>query len=278
MRPAARRDLIVDLVRERQRVTVDFLADQLTTSRETIRRDLTELAARGLINKFHGGATVPEVSGTGPKAEGSFQARMQDHLREKRTVAKRAAALFSPGDILFIDTGTTTVIFAEELCRLSRLTAITNSVFIAQTIIRGEGNRAFLLGGEYSEDASENLGTLAVEQVSRFHATHAVLTVGAIEPDGVFDYNLDEAEIARAMITQSRHVTVLADRSKFDRSALFQVCPLAAIDRLVANDVPEAMIEALRFAEVETILASVQSVVKIAGPQTSKNRAAKRVE
>lgn len=80
------------------------------------------------------------------------------------------------------------------------------------------------------------------------------------------------------MITQSRHVTVLADRSKFDRSALFQVCPLAAIDRLVANDVPEAMIEALRFAEVETILASVQSVVKIAGPQTSKNRAAKRVE
>jgi DeoR/GlpR family transcriptional regulator of sugar metabolism len=264
MRPAARRDLIVDLVRERQRVTVDFLADQLLASAETIRRDLTELAAHGLIQKFHGGATVPDTSGTGPKAEGSFQARMQDHMREKRMVAKRAAALFLPGDILFIDTGTTTVIFAEELCRLSRLTVITNSVSIAQTIVRGEGNRAFLLGGEYSEDASENLGTLAVEQVSRFHATYAVLTVGAIEPDGLFDYNLDEAEIARAMITQSRHVTVLADAGKFDRSALFQVCPLAAVDRLVANDVPEAMIEALRLAEVETILASVQSVVTIA--------------
>ncbi len=264
MRPTARRDLIVDLVRERQRVTVDFLADQLTTSRETIRRDLTELAGRGLIQKYHGGATVPDLSGAGLKGEGSFQARMQDHMREKRTVARRAAALFSPGDTLFIDTGTTTVIFAEELCRLSRLTVITNSVSIAQTIVRGEENHAFLLGGEYSDDASENLGTLAVEQVSRFHATHAVLTVGAIEPEGVFDYNLNEAEIARAMIAQSRHVTVLADGGKFSRSALFQVCPLAAIDRLVTNDVPQGIVETLRLAEVETILATLQSVTKIA--------------
>ncbi|HWH57107.1 MAG TPA: DeoR/GlpR family DNA-binding transcription regulator, partial [Terriglobales bacterium] len=146
MRPTDRRDVIVDLVREHERVTVDFLAHQLTTSCETIRRDLTELAARGLIRKFHGGATLPDLAGIGLKAEGSFQARMQENLREKRAIGRRAAALFSPGDTLFIDTGTTTVIFAEELARLSRLTVITNSLSIAQTIARGEGNRAFLLG------------------------------------------------------------------------------------------------------------------------------------
>lgn len=266
MRPTDRRDVIVDLVREHERVTVDFLAHQLTTSCETIRRDLTELAARGLIRKFHGGATLPDLAGIGLKAEGSFQARMQENLREKRAIGRRAAALFSPGDTLFIDTGTTTVIFAEELARLSRLTVITNSLSIAQTIARGEGNRAFLLGGEYSDDASENLGTLAVEQVSRFHATYAVLTVGAIEPDGILDYNLNEAEIARAMVAQARHVTVLADSAKFGRSALFQVCPLAVIDRLVVNGAPEgAMSEALRAAEVEMILApAADGIVKIA--------------
>jgi DeoR family glycerol-3-phosphate regulon repressor len=266
MRPSKRRDAIVDLVRERERVTVDFLARQLTASCETIRRDLTNLAARGLLRKFHGGAALPDLSGSGLKTEGSFQARMQDHLREKRVVGRRAAALFSAGDTLFIDTGTTTVIFAEELARLSSITVITNSLSIAQTITRGQGNRAFLLGGEYSDDASENLGTLAVEQVSRFHATHAVLTVGAIETGGVFDYNLNEAEIARAMIAQSRHVTVLADSSKFGRNALFQVCALAAIDRLVVNSAPDSMMtETLRAAEVETILASAtEAIVKIA--------------
>ena len=266
MRPTDRRDVIVDLVREHERVTVDFLARQLKTSCETIRRDLTDLEARGLLRKFHGGATLPDLSGIGLKVEGSFQARMQEHLREKRAIGRRAAALFSPGDTLFIDTGTTTVVFAEELARLSRLTVTTKSLSIVETIARGEGNRAFLLGGEYSDDASENLGTLAVEQVSRFHATYAVLTVGAIEPDGALDYNLNEAEIARAMVAQSRHVTVLADSAKFSRSALFQVCPLASIDRLVVNGAPEdAMAEALRAADVEVILApATEGVVKIA--------------
>jgi DeoR family glycerol-3-phosphate regulon repressor len=266
MRPTGRRDAIVDLVRERERVTVDFLARQLTTSCETIRRDLTELAARGLVRKFHGGAALPDLSGAGLKTEGSFQARMQEHLREKRAIGRCASGLFSPGDTLFIDTGTTTVIFAEELARHSRLTVITNSLSIAQTIARGEGNRAFLLGGEYSDDASENLGTLTVEQVSRFHATHAVLTVGAIEPDGVFDYNLNEAEIARAMVAQSRHVTVLADSGKFGKNALFQVCPLAAIDKVVLNGAPDgAMAEVLRAAEVEMIIApAAETITKIA--------------
>lgn len=266
MRPPDRRDLIVDMVRERERVTVDFLAAQLRTSSETIRRDLTELAARGLIRKFHGGATLPDASGMGLKTEGSFQARMQEHLREKRMIGRRAAALFSPGDTLFIDTGTTTVIFAEELTRVSRLTVITNSLSIVQSIARGEGNRAFLLGGEYGDDAGESLGTLTVEQVSRFHATHAVLTVGAVEPDGVFDYDLNEAEIARAMAAQSRHVTVLADSGKFGKTALFQVCPLADIDRLVVSEAPEgAMAEALRAAEVEVILApATEGIAKIA--------------
>lgn len=266
MRPADRRDVIVDLVREHERVTVDFLADQLAASCETIRRDLTELAARGLVRKFHGGATLPDLSGVGLKSEGSFPARMQEHSREKRAVGRRAAALFSPGDTLFIDTGTTTVIFADELVKLSRLTVITNSLSIAQTIARNQKNRAFLIGGEYSDDASETLGTLAVEQISRFHANYAVLTVGAIEADGVFDFNLNEAEIARAMVAQSRHVTVLADSAKFGRSALFQVCSLIAIDRLVVNSAPEGvMAEALRAAEVEMILAPVtEGVVKIA--------------
>jgi DeoR family glycerol-3-phosphate regulon repressor len=266
MRPNDRREKIVDLVRERERVTVDFLAQELSTSCETIRRDLTELSARGHIRKFHGGATLPELSGA--NLEGSFQARMQEHLREKRAIARGAAALFSPGDTLFIDTGTTTVIFAEELARLSRLTVITNSIAIAQTMARsaGNGNRVFLIGGEYSDDAGENVGTLAIDQIARFHASHAVLTVGAVEPEGILDYDLAETEIASAMVAQSRAVTILADSSKLVRSALFQVCPLTDVDRLVVDRAPGGPIaEALQAAAVEVIVTpTADTVVKIA--------------
>lgn len=265
MRPSDRRELIIDLVRERERVTVEFLSQELTASPETIRRDLTELAARGLIHKFHGGAELPDLRGAGSKIEGSFHSRMLQHVREKRAIARRAAALFSPGDTLFIDTGSTTVIFAEELARLSRLTVITNSLAIAQTIIRG-GNRVFLIGGEYLEDASETAGTLAVEQISRFHPAHTVLTVGAIDERSVMDYEWDEAEIARAMVANSPHLTVLADSTKLDRPGLFQVCPLSDVDRLVTDRQPEGSVaESLAAAGVELIVAPAgEPVVKIA--------------
>ena len=252
MGPEQRRDRIVDLLRERERVSVEFLAAELAASPETLRRDLAALPDRGLIRKFHGGASLPESAG-----EGAFHTRLSEHPREKRAVARRAAALFSPGDTLFVDTGTTTLAFAEELARGTGLTVVTNSATIAQLLGRS-GNRAFLVGGEYRDEAAQTLGALAVDQIGRFHAGHAVLTVGAIEPAGVMDYDLGEAELARAMIAQAQTVTVIADASKLGRRGLFLVCPLARIDRLVV-DAPAtgALADALRAAGVEVILAEL---------------------
>ena len=97
MRPTTRRELIVDLVRERERITVEDLARELAASPETIRRDLTDLAGRGVIRKFHGGAAATDATAFGSKVEGAFQARMQEHLREKRAIARpRGRAPFLP--------------------------------------------------------------------------------------------------------------------------------------------------------------------------------------
>jgi len=255
MRPRERRERILELLRDTEsgRLTVEELAERLKISQETARRDLTQLASGGLVSKFHGGATLPHPSGEGP-----FRIRMAESLREKRAIARAAAALFRPGDTLLIDTGSTTILFAEELARQSGLTVITNSVVIAQTMARGRnGHHTFLIGGEYSDEAMENLGALAVRQVSQFHAIHAVITVGAIEVEGVMDYTLEEAEIARAMISQVRQLTVIADSSKLDKAGLFRVCRLDAIDRLVTDARPRGpLLEALEAAGVELIVAN----------------------
>ena len=106
--------------------------------------------------------------------------RLAEHPREKRAIGRRAAALFGPGDTLFVDTGTTSVVFAEELARRGGLTVVTNCLTIAQLVGgSGNGNRSFMIGGEYRDAAAQTLGALAVEQIARFHAAHAVLTVGA---------------------------------------------------------------------------------------------------
>lgn len=201
MQPENRREHIIDLVRERERFTVDELADQLQTSRETIRRDLTEFANRGVIRKVHGGATTPSLVLSPGRAEGSFAVRMQSKLRAKRAIGRRAAALFHARDTLFVDAGSTTLCFAEELARRPSLTVTTNSVAIVETMGRAKGgHRMFLVGGEYHDEVGETAGALAVEQVRRIHASHAVLTVGAIGAGGIMDYDLGEAEVAREMV------------------------------------------------------------------------------
>ena len=171
-------------------------------------------------------------------------------------IACQAASLFSPGDSIFIDTGTTTLFFARALSSVPRLTIVTNSLQIARAVGRS-GNRVFMIGGEYHPDAEENLGVLALEQVTRFNAEHAVITVGALSTDGAMDFSIEEAEMARAMVKQARYLTVIADSSKLGKRAMFQIFPLSRIDRLVIDRLPTgSLMESLTEAEVDIITPS----------------------
>ncbi|WNJ91533.1 DeoR/GlpR family DNA-binding transcription regulator [Bosea sp. 685] len=256
MRPSARQDLIVDYVEKRGSVTVEFLASTLSTSRETIRRDLSALAKDGRVRKFHGGASELSAYAEGQIVEGSFQARMHENVPQKRRIAKATAALFKPGDSIFVDTGSTTVYLAEELGKLSGLTVISNSILVAQQVSKGANNRVFLIGGEYRDDTAQNVGRLALDQIGAFKAAHLVITVGAIDADGVSDFNPEEAEIAQAMLGQSRSLTVIADSSKLGKTAIFQVCDLKRIQRMVLDQLPASpLAQTLLAAGIEIIIA-----------------------
>ena len=220
------------------------------TSRETIRRDLAALDRQGLARKFHGGARRMEQI----PSEIDFMARMTENVPEKRRIAEAAARLFNHGDTLFMDAGSTTIFFAERLAQLSGLTIITNCMGALRHL--GGSARVILLGGEYEAAGQETLGPLTETDLRRFRADHVVLTVGAVHGDGILDYDLREASLARAMIAQARRVTVLADHAKFDRPAVFEVAPLSRVERMVTDRPPPPHIaEGLRAGGVQLILA-----------------------
>jgi DeoR family glycerol-3-phosphate regulon repressor len=250
--PTERSTRIIDLVRRNGRVAVEDLARLFSVSHETIRRDLVALDGSGLLRRFHGGAAALNLDHEGP-----FSLRMFDQIEEKRRIARRAAQLFSSGDSLFVDTGSTTLAFAEELAWTSGLTVVTNCERIAAAVSRGGGNQVVLIGGAYRAGARECLGALAVEQVRRLRANDCVLTVGALGAEGgAMDFDIEEAEVARAMIERSDRVTVLADGSKLDRKALIEVCGLAAINRLVTDREPSPDLhQALEAQDVRLFMA-----------------------
>lgn len=252
---SSRHEDIIALLAASGELSVEDLAERLAVSRETVRRDLARLEAGGHLRRYHGGARSL-AAGAEPETEWPFAQRMAQNAAGKKRIALAARALFGAEDSLFIDTGSTTIAFAEALAACPSLVAITNAPRIAATLAANHSHKVFLLGGAYGADAGESLGPLALEQIGKFRARHAVLTIGAVDAHCVMDFDLQEAEVAKAMIERADRVTVLADHSKFDRRAVFEVAPLARIHRLVTDLSPaEPMRRALAEAGVELIVA-----------------------
>jgi DeoR family glycerol-3-phosphate regulon repressor len=249
MRPRDRQLRIIDLVRTQGKVTVDELVRKFSSSAETIRRDLTLLSANGKIKKVHGGAVPLRDYG-----EGAFAQRIRQNAAAKRLIADKARHLVSPGDCLFIDTGSTTLAMAEALGEIDGLTVVTNSTAIARVISSTNASACiYLLGGAYNEDNRQTCGAMALNQLNGFHGNLAMVTVAAVSADaGLMDYSFDEAAIASAMIARSDRVIALVDASKFDRVAPFVVASFEQVDTLVSDRAPPgALAERLRQAAVE---------------------------
>lgn len=189
-----------------------------------------------------------------PPAEGPFALRMGENTPAKRRIAYKASTLLSPGDSLFIDTGTTTLMLAEALVQLPSLVVVTNSWRIAATMVANPDHKVFLVGGAYGSDAGETLGQFALEQIGKFRARHAFLTVGAVDQWSAMDFDAQETEIAQAMIKRVDTVTVLADSSKFGKRGIFEVARWETIGRLVSDQRPPPAIEsAIQSAGTEIV-------------------------
>lgn len=232
MTPDERRTRIAALVMEHGRQSVDALAAAFSVSPETIRRDLARLSDEGRVRKVHGGARTARLH-----AEGSFAERMAEDAEAKRYIAARLRDVVRPGETLFIDTGSTTLAAAEALAATPGLTVITNAHPIAAAF--GAEATVYALGGTYRADNRQTVGPLAIEQVGRFRADRAIITVAALDAEtGAMDSDFDEAQVARAMVAKARTTVVLAAAAKLGRRARFAVCPVEAIDVLVTDRAP----------------------------------------
>jgi len=230
-----RRSRIAELVASEGTMSVERLAENFTVSVETIRRDLTELNERGLVRKVHGGASPPRLH-----AEGTFSERMVEDPEAKQAIAAKLRDIVQPGETLFMDTGSTTLIAAGALVTTPGLTVVTNSLSIAQALGRADmDTQIYLLGGRFVPGNDQSVGATTLEQITHFQADHAVITVAGLDAEaGATDANADEAQIARAMIKRANNAILLATSSKFGRRAAFRVCGFEGIGAVLSDTQP----------------------------------------
>ena len=245
-----RQSEIVSLLRQSGRVAVEDLATQFGVTLQTIRRDLNELSEAKLLVRVHGGAII--ASGV---ANLAYEARQLVAHQHKRLIGEAAARLVPDNASLFINIGTTTEEVAKALVGHSGLLVITNNLHVANELHRSKLIEVIVTGGSVRQGDGGIIGAVTVAQIGQFRVDIAIIGTSAIDPNGtLLDFDVREVEISRAIIDHARKIVLVADSSKFSRSAPVRIAQLSEIDVFVTDRLPsQAIVEMCRRCEVEVI-------------------------
>jgi DeoR/GlpR family transcriptional regulator of sugar metabolism len=227
---ALRHHQILDRLTRDGALSISRLAADLAVSRETIRRDVNELARLGRLAKARGGAVALQTR------EPDRRERDTHNLTGKRVIGRLAAGLVADGAALIIDSGSTTACLAEALAPRRDLTVLTPDLAIAQRLARGPGNRVFLLGGELSPPEGATGGIDAAEMLGRYRADLAFVGAGGLTPDGLLtDFTRDGAHLRGLMIRQAVRAYALVDHDKVGRTTPVVIQDFARAAGLVSD-------------------------------------------
>lgn len=215
-----RQNSILDIIKSRKYCTVHFLAKQLFVAPITIRRDLTEMEATGLIIRCHGGATVPEHE----NREVPFEVRNRTNSTTKEKLAKNASRLIGDGDVVFLDASSTVSYITEFLTPEQNLTVITNSTLISAKL-KEKHIRCYLTGGMPVENSHALVGSIAQQTLSGLYANICFFSAQGIDENGIIsDQSEWESALRKRMVQNSQKQYFLFDGSKYGKRFAFKIC------------------------------------------------------
>ncbi|OBZ18271.1 DeoR family transcriptional regulator [Bacillus sp. FJAT-27264] len=250
MLAAERRKKIIDLVHQDKRVLVSDLSRMFEVTEETIRRDLEKLEKDGIVSRTYGGAMLNRHT----NEDLPFVTRNALNTEIKRNIALKALDLINDGDTLMVDPSSTAFEFLKLLETKNNLTIITNSVNILHDFANS-GMNIISTGGSLRYRSLSLVGPVAHDTIQRYNVDTAVISCKAIDLDkGVTDSNEPECELKKYMLRQADKVILLADHTKFDKTAFSKLIELSNIDYLITDRRPsEAWLERLSRDNIELL-------------------------
>lgn len=230
MLTAERKQFILRALQRDGKVVAKELSEELGTSEDTIRRDLRDLASEGLLQRVHGGA-LP----TSP-ANASFAARREQATSAKRAIARKAAELVRPGQVVLLDGGTTNVQVAELLPHDLEATIVTNSPPLASALADHSRVEVILLGGRLDKHSQVTLGEATLDALKMVRADLFLLGICSVHPEiGISTPNLEEAYLKRAMMANAAEVVALVSAEKLNTAAPYIAGPLTELSEIITE-------------------------------------------
>jgi DeoR family glycerol-3-phosphate regulon repressor len=226
MAQSFRQPQILDIARSEGRVVVDDLAARLGVTVQTIRKDLSDLADAGKLDRVHGGAVLP--SGT---INIAYEQRRVLQGAAKTAIARACAADIPDAASVFLNIGTTTEAVARELIHHHNLMVVTNNMNVANILLANPDCEIILAGGRVRRSDGGLVGNVTVSIIERFKVDYAVIGCSAMDEDGdLLDFDLQEVGVSQTILRHARQTFLVADTTKFQRTAPARIASLSAVN------------------------------------------------
>lgn len=241
---------IEDYVLNNDTVTLDKLTDVFNVSKNTIRRDIQELVERGNIKKVYGGVSINSNSLV------PFNERQIKNSYPKNLIAKTASSFVKDGDIIFIDSGTTTLNMVDFLKDKNNLTIISNNLNFITTCVKYDNLNIISTGGTLIRKTNSFAGIDSLNLLKNYNINKAFMAATGVSlTNGITNSSPLEGEIKKTAVKKSNEVFVLADYSKFNVSSLITYCDLSDVDYLITDKVPpDEYVESIKKNKVNLIV------------------------
>ena len=217
---------ILEIARKEGKVTVEDLAERFDVTVQTIRRDLTEMAHAGKLERVHGGAVLP--SGVDNIR---YEERRQLNMDAKDQVAMACAAHIPNDASVFLNIGTSTEAVARALRGHSNLMVMTNNINVANILSGNPDCEVIVTGGALRKSDGGLVGPLTMRSVETFKFDIAVIGCSALDQEGdILDFDMQEVGVSQTILRRARQSFLVSDQSKFERSAPVAIGSLSEID------------------------------------------------
>lgn len=234
-----RLESVKQYINEYKTVTWDELCNEFAVSKNTMRRDVDELASHGYVKKIYGGVTVTEIPQTV-----SFQERNISNLDKKRKIGKKAATLVNSGEIIFIDSGTTTLHIVDYIKDLDNLTILTNSIEVIIKCIPYDNINLISLSGTLNRKTLSFTGSNTVEILRRYNISRSFLAATGVSVNsGATNSSSLETEIKQTAILKSQSNYLLVDQNKFNVVSLMTFSDFTDLDAIITDALPASSLE-----------------------------------
>ena len=241
-----RQQQILGWLQKERKVVLTDLSKQLNVSADTIRRDIKELSAQKLLKEVRGGA-IPHAPGPHDLKE-----RAQFASRQKQLMAKKAVQLIKEGQVLLLDSGTSTLAVASILPKDMKLTVITNSFQIVSMLEERKDVEVFFAGGRLFRDSLITTGHDSIRFFENIRADICFLGICSIDLElGITGHHYEECAVKKAMIKSSGKVVALATPEKLNTAEAFHIAPIGALNGMITSSPELDLLKPYKKAGIE---------------------------